>query len=97
MTHIATKIAGRRILVWLIWCIAVLVFRQPRTQAGYQSDRTGPRLGVVSHDRRNGPVSPWQSRYRWKKWALIKYRAWQRTYRQAKRAALVARLCLRGV
>jgi hypothetical protein len=97
MNHFAIKISGRRILVWLIWGIAVLVFLQPMSQAGYQSDSTGSLLGVVTQASGNGPLFPWQSRYRWKKWALIKYRAWQQACRRANRAARLARLCLRGV
>jgi hypothetical protein len=97
MKHFATKPSERRILVWLIWVMALLVFSQPTAWPGYQPDQGVPLLGVVTHDPRSGPLFPWQARYRWKKWALIKYRAWRRAYRRAKRAALMARLALRGV
>lgn len=89
MTHFATKPSEIRILVWLIWLIAVLVFIQPTAGPGYQPDNPTPLLGVVIHDPKAGPLFPWQARYRWKKWALAKYRA--------KRAALLARLALSGV
>lgn len=95
--NFATKTAVTRILVWLIWLIALVVFMQPTAWPGYQPDNPVPLLGVVSHDQRVGPLFPWQSRYRWKKWALAKYRTWQRAYRQAKRTALLAQLALRGV
>lgn len=95
MKHFATKQAGRRILVWLIWFMAVLVLMPPVHQSGYQPDQA---VGlVVTHNSRRGPLFPWQARYRWKKWGLIKYRAWRRAYGQAKRAAVLARLALRGV
>jgi transposase len=97
MNNFATKISDTRILVWLIWVTAILIFSQPVHQPGYQPDRVGPLLGVVIHDSRAGPLFPWQTRYRWKKWALAKYRAWRRAYRRAKRAALLARLALSGV
>lgn len=97
MTHFATKISGTRILVWLIWFMALLVFMSPAGQVSYQPDKPVALLGVVTHDPRVGPLFPWQPRYRWKKWALARYRAWRRAYRQAKRAAGLARLALSGV
>jgi transposase len=95
--NFATKTAVIRILVWLIWCIALVVFIQPTPWQRYQPDSPVPLLGVATHDNRNGPLFPWQSRYRWKKWALAKYRVWQRAYRQARRTALLAQLALSGV
>jgi transposase len=96
--NFGTKTAWTQILVWLIWFMAVLVFMQPTNQPGYQPDSSGPLLGVVRYDsRQTGPLFPWQARYRWKKYALIKYRAWRRAYRRAKRVAALARLALSGV
>jgi len=63
--NFGTKSAWTQILVWLIWLMAVLVFMQPTKQPGYQPDRPMPLLGVVTHDNRNGPLFPWQARYRW--------------------------------
>jgi hypothetical protein len=97
MKHFATKPAETRILVWLMWLIAVLVFIQPTAWPGYQPDQPTALVGVVSHDPRTGPLFPWQPRYRWKKWALAKYRAWRRACCQAKQAAMLARLTLSGV
>ena len=96
--NFGTKTVWRQILVWLIWFMVVLVFMQPANQAGYQPDSSRPLLGVVTHDsRQNGPLFPWQARYRWKKYALIKYRAWRRAYRRAKRVAALGRLALSGM
>jgi hypothetical protein len=97
MTHFATKASETRILVWLIWLIALLVFIQPTAGTGYQPNSPPVLVGVVSHDPKTGPLFPWQAGYRWKKYALAKYRAWRQAYRQAKRAALLARLALKGV
>jgi transposase len=77
--------------------MAVLVFMQPSNQPGYQPESAGPLLGVVTHNSRTGPLFPWAPRYRWKKWALIKYRAWRRGYRRAKQVAALAQLALTGV
>jgi transposase len=94
--NFATKTNRTRILVWLIWFIALLVFGQP-TAVGIDLDNSSiPLLGVVSHDPQNGSLFPWQPRYRWKQHALQKYRAWRRAYRRAKWAARWARLALQG-
>jgi transposase len=92
-----TKTAWTQILSWLIWFMAVLIFIQPANQPGYQPESAVALLGVVIHDRRTGPLFPWQPRYRWKKWALVKYRAWRRTYQRARQVAALAWLALRGV
>jgi hypothetical protein len=68
--NFATKSFDRRILVWIIWLIAVLVFISPISQPENQADSRLSLLGVVTHDSRDGPLFPWQTRYRWKKWAL---------------------------
>lgn len=94
--NIATKSARTRILVWVIWFIALLVFGQPvgTDESGGQYSMT--LLGVVSHHPQDGPLFPWQPRYRWKQRALQKYRAWRRAYRKAKWAARGVRLALCG-
>ncbi len=95
--NFAMKSSRTRILVWLIWFIALMVFGQPGAISGTPSSATtNPLLGVVSHDSRNGPLFPWQTRYRWKKRALRKWRAWRRAYRRAKWAARWARLGMVG-
>jgi len=52
--------------------------------------------GVVTHDPRQGPLFPWWPRWRWRKRALARYRAWQRAVRRARWAARLARLALSG-
>ena len=91
--NFGTKSAWTQILVWLIWLMALLACMQPSDQPGYQPDSSRPLLGVVTHDSRTGSLFPWQGRYRWKKYGLIKYRAWRR----AKRVAALTRLALSGV
>ncbi len=95
MINFATKTSNTRIFVWLIWFIALLVCGQPSDTTANQIN-TAPLLGVVSHNPQDGPLFPWQPRYRWKQRALQKYRAWRHAYRRAKWAARWARLALRG-
>ena len=95
--NFAIKAKHPRIIVWLIWVTVLLASLQPAQQQVIQPDRAVALLGVVTHDAKAGPLFPWQARYRWKKWALARYRTWRRANRRAKRAAMWARLALSGV
>lgn len=95
--NFATKHNETRILVWLIWLIALFAFNHPAPVNPASDTNALPLLvGVVSHDPQNGPLFPWQSRYRWKQRALQKYHAWRRAYRRAKWATRWATLALQG-
>lgn len=94
--NFATRTKRTRILVWIIWFVALLAFCQPAHNGELGSHHTAPLLGVVSHNHRDGPLFPWQPRRRWKQRALRRYRAWRRAYRRAKWAARGARLALQG-
>lgn len=96
MMNFATKPNRTRILVWIIWFMAFLVFGQPAHTGEIGSHHTAPLLGVVNHNAYDGPLFPWQARIRWKARALRQYRAWRGAYRRAKWAARGARLALRG-
>ena len=93
--NFATKSGCTRILVWLIWYIALLVFIQP-ARLDESRHSPVPLLGVVSQEAEKGSLFPWQAHYRWKKLALKQYRAWRRAYRRAKWAARRARLAMSG-
>ena len=97
--YFATKRRETQILVWLVWAIACLVFlAMPEQVVG--SDRSGPDRpalpGVVTHDPQDGSLFPWWPKRRWRKWALRKYRTWQRAHRRAVWTARLARLALTG-
>jgi transposase len=94
--NFATKTNRTRILVWVIWFIALLTFGQPVHTEEIGNQYATPLFGVVSHNPQDGPLFPWQPRYRWKQRALRQYRAWRRAYRRAKWAARSARLALSG-
>lgn len=53
--------------------------------------------GIVLHDRRDGPLFPWEPRARFRKWAWRHYQAWRRAYHRALWTARLARLALTGV
>jgi hypothetical protein len=95
--NFATKTNCTRILVWIIWFIALMVFSQPAYTGEIGNQSTSALLSVVNHNPHDGPLFPWQPRYRWKQQALRRYRAWQRAYRRARWAARTARLALSGV
>lgn len=94
--NFATKTNRTRILVWLIWFTALLVFSQPAAMDVGNDGNNAPLLGVVSHDPQNGPLFPWQPHYRWKQRALQKYRAWRHAYHRAKWAVRWASLVMQG-
>jgi transposase len=97
--YCATKGIRTQILVWFIWAIACLVFVWfPEQGALHAEPAAGlPALaGVVTHDRRNGSVFPWQVRHRWRKWAWRRYCAVRRAHRRAVWLARLARLAMMG-
>lgn len=95
--NFATKNNSAPIWVWLLWFLALLAFNQTTPVSPTTDNSATPLLaGVVSHNPQNGPLFPWQPRYRWKQRALQKYRAWRRAYRRAKWAAYGASLAMRG-
>jgi transposase len=96
MINFATKTNCTRILVWVIWFIALMVFSQPAVGSASNDNHVPLLVGVVSHKPENGPLFPWLPRYRWKQQALRRYRAWRRAYRRARWAARTARLALGG-
>lgn len=97
--HFATGSRRTQILVWLIWAIACLAFIVVPGQAVVNEDMWSgsPMLvGVVTHDPRNGPLYPWLSRLRWRKWAWRRYCVWRRAHRRALWMARLARLAMMG-
>ncbi len=96
--NFATKLTRTQIKVWIIWLAVFLVALLVSSDGMANQTSSAPLLGVVTHHEENGALFPWRVRpWRWKKWALRRYRAWQRNYRQAKRTADLARLALKGM
>jgi len=90
--YFATKSRLAQILVWSIWAVACLVFLIVPEQAfSFDASHTGQQLlaAVVTDERRQGGVFPWQPKRRLRKWAWRRYCAWRRARR---RAMWVARL-----
>ena len=83
--------------VWLVWLVVVMSAMSMSAVQDF-NPTSAPMLGVVSHDAsRSGGLFPWQARYRWKKWALERYRKWRDEYRRARRTIQMARLALSGM
>jgi len=95
--NFATKLTRTQMIVWIIW-LMVFIGALLSSSCVMVNQTTSLLLGVVTHHEAAGELFPWRVRsWRWKKWALKRYRAWQRTYRQAKRTASLARLALKGM
>jgi transposase len=95
----ATESRRTQILVWLIWAIACAVFLllPERAFSSHPICLEVPALpGVVTHDRGNGPLFPWQPKHRVRKWAWRHYRKLRRAHRRAVWVARFARLALSG-
>ncbi|MCA9397681.1 hypothetical protein KC573_02530, partial [candidate division WWE3 bacterium] len=63
--NFATKAPRTQVLVWLIWLIALFAsfaWGQPACQGDVQTDDT-LLLGIVTHDKRDGRLFPWQPCY----------------------------------
>jgi transposase len=97
--YFATKSRRMQVLAWLMWAIVVLVCvrvqGQPVEHSG--AELVPPSLmGIVTHDRRDGPLFPWEPRRRVRKWAWRRYCTFRRAYRRALWMARLARLTLKG-
>jgi len=96
--NFATKLTRTQIKVWIIW-LMVIIIALLTPFAGIEKQSMLALLpGLVTHHEEDGALFPWRVRtWRWKKWALRRYRAWQRSYRQAKCTVMLARLALKGM
>ncbi len=100
-----TRFHRWQVLVWLLWFLALLAsfWLSPLPWEQFQPLAMSPKgadvpmlAGVVTHDPRQGVLFPWWPRRRWRKHALLRYRAWQQAVRRARWAARLARLALTG-
>ena len=95
----ATKSRRTQILTWLIWAIACVTFILLPEQVLYRRQVVLdlPALpGVVTYDRRNGPLFPWHPKHRVRKWAWRHYCRLRRAHRRAIWVAHFAHLALSG-
>lgn len=91
-----TKSRCWQVLVWVLWLLLILY---PSWGLGFpESEVSSPRYallpspsgdthvldGVVSGTPRLRYFFPWWPRFRWRKWTLIRYRAWKRCLRRAR-------------
>lgn len=100
-----TKCRLRQVLVWLGWFLILLATLSSTPLPWGEGPSAPPRqvagdppvvAGVVTHDPRQGALFPWWPRWRWRKQALARYRAWQQAVRRARWAARLARWALSG-
>jgi transposase len=97
--YFATKSQRMQVMAWLIWAIVVLVCVRVQGQpVGHGGAELVPPalMGIVTHDRRDGPLFPWEPRRRVRKWAWRRYCTLRRAYRRALWMTRLARLTLQG-
>lgn len=99
MNKYAIEAFHRRVLIWIIWFLVVLVcLLAGSNRVNTKTATPMPLLGIVTHDEsRSGSLFPWHRQGRWKKWAWRRYKAWRTSYRRARRAAQMARWLLGGL
>jgi transposase len=98
--YFAIRTEQVRVIVWLIWFIAVLVFWITPWSSQFEAERNN-RLplvaGVVMCDeRQQRGLFPWQATKRWRKWAWQHYQRLCQAHRQAVWAARLSQLVLTG-
>ena len=95
----ATKSRKRRILIWMIWWLVLLAYLSLGITGWATAATEQPLSGLALHTGEEGrrKLFPWQPRWRWKKQALRRYRAWREAYWRARRTAELARLALTGL
>lgn len=91
-----------QVLIWFIWLLVFLVSLGSAALA-----QAGPPESlaiVVTCPPRPGLLFPWEPRFRWRKWALLRYHTYKQRFRQARWAyrravwtAHLARLALLGM
>jgi transposase len=94
-----TKSRFRQVLVWLAWLLVILATLRGAVIAPAAGE---PLVAAAACPAGPDPF-PWRPRFHWHKWALIRYQAWKRRFRQARAAyhrmvwtARLARLTLAG-
>lgn len=96
MQNDATKGKRERFWVWLMWLVVMASALSAPTNLA--TEATGLLQGVaVTSEQTKAPLLPWQRVWRVKKWAYLKYKAWQTQYRRAKRARRLAQMVMAGL
>jgi len=94
--YFAIRTQQVRVIVWLIWFIAVLVFWTSHFDPGQNYDQLLG-AGLVSCDeRQQRGLFPWQAPKRWRKWAWKHYQRLRQAHRRALWAARLGQQMLSG-
>jgi len=94
----ATETRRRQIIVWLIWAVACVVFLLLPEQMirRHQICLDVPALPGMVACEQSGPLFPWQSKHRVRKWAWWHYCRLRRAHRRALWVARFVGLALTG-
>lgn len=98
--YFAIRTEQVRVIVWLIWFIAVLVFWTTPWSSHFEAERNS-RLPlaagvVICDERQQRGLFPWQPTERWRKWAWQHYRRLRQAHRRAVWVARLSQLVLTG-
>ena len=98
--YFAIRTPQVRVIVWLIWLIAVLVFWTIPWSSPLEAELNNRQLlvaGVVTcTDRQQRGLFPWQPGEQWRKWAWQHYQRLRQAQRRARWAARLGQLVLTG-
>jgi transposase len=98
--YFAIRTEQVRVIVWLIWFIAVVVFWITPWLSHFEAERNNrlPLVAgvVICDDRQQRGLFPWQATKRWRKWAWQHSQRLRQAHRRAVWAARLSQLVLSG-
>jgi transposase len=94
--YFAIRTQQVRVIVWLIWFIAVLVFWTSHFDPAQNYHQLLGAGMVSSDERQQRGLFPWQAPQRWRKWAWQHYQRLRQAHRRAVWAARLGHLVLSG-
>lgn len=98
--YFAIRTEQVRVIVWLIWFIAVLVFWSTPWSSQFEAERNNrlPLVAgvVICDERQQRGLFPWPATQRWRKWAWQHYQRLRQAHRRAVWVARLSQLVLTG-
>ena len=86
----------KQLVLWLVWLLVVVISLSLSYTPNRVAEPPVSALAASIEREERWRFFPWIPRWRWRKNALQRYRAWRAAYRRARRQAQLARLFLQG-